>query len=162
MFLSRPCGLSQLPPNLIPCLSMAVMLFLRSSKHALSRFASSLDMPCCMSCFSKAFLALRTLRPRVRYIQSRLRVISTKCGKDFITVVNIETTLIDTQPPFLGKRRLFLFLTHFTVDALFDVFAYVVFSVWAPSAFSSTSKHVAETCESPHVLFSHFNGYWLR
>jgi parallel beta-helix repeat protein len=85
---------TQLPPNLTLCLSIIVMFFLRSSKHALSRFASCLDMPCCTSCCSKAFLVLPTLLPKVRYIQKRLRDIRVKYGEDFITDVTTEAALI--------------------------------------------------------------------
>jgi len=118
-------------------------------------------MPCCMSCFSKAFLFLRTLLPRVRYIQSKLRAISVKCGKDFVTVVNIETALVNKSTTILGKRSL-LFFPTLAADMSFKFSAYFVLFLMILSAFSSTSKHVAEARESPQVLFSHLYSYRLR
>ena len=89
---------------LIPCLSMPVMSSFSSSKHALSRCASCLDMPCCISCFSKAFRVLCTLLPRVRYIQSKLRTSRARCGSDFTTVAIIGTALIDDHP-WIGREK---------------------------------------------------------
>jgi len=70
------------------------MLFLSSSKHALRRLASSLVIPCMMSCFSKALLVFRTRVPRVIYIQERLRDMRTKYGVERIRLVNVDAAFI--------------------------------------------------------------------
>ncbi len=87
-----------------PRRSMLVMLFFSSLKHALNRFASSFDIPCETSCFSKALLAFRTLHPRVKYIQKRLMPIRARCGVALNNVLTIDGTLISTSSQ-QRKRR---------------------------------------------------------
>ena len=85
--------------------SMLVTLFFSSSKHALNRLASSVDMPSEISCFSKALRVFRTLNPRVKYIQKRLRLIMVKRGAALIKVLIITAKLISINSQHKKRRR---------------------------------------------------------
>ncbi len=118
-----------------PCRSAVVKLFLSSLKHSLSRRASSLDIPWETSSFSKALLVLRTLHPRVEYIQKRLMLISAKLGVDFTRALTSEAALILFKSYCEERQtRGYSFSSSSFSPVLFPSFSRILFSISSPKA----------------------------
>ena len=136
---------------------MPVIPFFNSSKQVLMRFASVLDMPSLMSCFSKAFLVFRTRLPSVIYIQNMSKDMRAMYGEDLRTVDTVAPELIYGHPIMNGRgRSLFLFLMVFFVllhlfsDSLTHSFL-DFFSDFAAPAMSALASEHTTALVSEHV-----------
>jgi hypothetical protein len=105
-----------------PCFKKPVRLFFRSSKHVLSRSASLFDIPCKISCLSKACLAFRTRLPKEKYKYKRLTDMRAKYGKDIINEAIVDSICTSLILLYEEKRQVILLPLLFFLVFFFQSF----------------------------------------